>query len=499
MKVLVTGGTGVIGAAAVRALHRRGHTVRVLSRHAGRDEEWWPDGVEGWAGDVSNERSIRGSAAGCDAVIHVAGIVDEKPPTRTFQAVNIDGTRYVVLEAERSEVRKLVYVSSLGAERGRSAYHKSKCVAEDVVRTFTRDWVILRPGAVYGPGDEHISTLLQMIRTLPLVPTIGDGNQQFQPMWHEDFAEALVMATERNDVRCQVVDIAGPELTSQNDLVARLRKLTGRDVVQAPLPEIVTSWGMRALDAVGIDIPFSEAQLAMLTEGNVIPPGTPNGLTDLFGIAATRLDDGLARLANEQPEQLPSDGVGVLSRKRFWVDIRGSRFDADGLFEYVRDHLAELLPPTVQMKAEPHASTRIEEGGTLTLEIPVRGHIQVRVAEVVDRRITLLTVAGHPLAGAVRFVVEPRGQGDAVRFEIQVYDRAASTVDQILMRTVGEWLQRSAWVTLAENVAKAANGQATDVQTLDEELDEHESEVVERWTRALSAQLSRNATSSGRD
>ena len=113
--------------------------------------------------------------------------------------------------------------------------------------------------------------------------------------------------------------------------------------------------------------------------------------------------------------------------------------------------------------------------------------------------LTLLTVAGHPLAGAVRFVVEPRGPGDAVRFEIQVYDRAASTVDQILMHTVGEWLQRSAWVTLAENVAKAANGQATDVQTLDEELDEHECEVVERWTRALSAQLSRNATSSGRD
>ena len=131
------------------------------------------------------------------------------------------------------------------------------------------------------------------------------------------------------------------------------------------------------------------------------------------------------------------------------------------------------------------------------LEIPLRGHIQVRVGEVIDRRMTLLTVAGHPLAGAVRFVVEPRG--DALRFEIQVYDRAASTVDQILMRTVGEWLQRGAWVSLAQNVAKAAGGQATDVETLDEELDEHESEVVDRWTRALSAQLSRNSTSSGRD
>jgi len=497
MKVMVTGGTGVIGNALVRALHRRGHSVRVLSRHAGRDEEWWPDGVEGWAGDVSNEGSIRGSAAGYDVIIHVAGIVDERPPRRTFQAVNIDGTRYVVLEAERSGVRKLVYVSSLGAERGSSAYHKSKYVAEDVVRAFTRDWVILRPGAVYGPGDEHISVLLQMIRTLPVIPTIGDGNQKFQPIWHEDFAEALVMAAERDDVRCQVLDVAGPELTSQNDLVARLRALTDRPAVQAPLPELVTSWGLRALDALGVDVPLSEAQLAMLSEGNVIPPGRPNALTDVFGVAPTRLEDALARLVNEQPEQLPSEGVGALSRKRFWVDIRGSRFDADGLFEYFREHLAELMPPTVEVKTEPHSPARIEEGATLTLEIPVRGHIQVRVGEVTDRRMTLLTVAGHPLAGAVRFVVEPRG--DALRFEIQVYDRAASTVDQILMRTVGEWLQRGAWVALAQNVAKAAGGEATDVETLEEELDEHESELVDRWTRALSAQLSRNSTSSGRD
>ena len=156
MKVLVTGGTGVIGDSVVQALHARDHTVRVLTRNAGRDQRWWPSGVDGWAGDVSDERTIRGSAAGCDVVIHIAGIAAEEPPDRTFQRVNIEGTRYVVLEAERSGVRKLIYVSSLGADRGQSAYHRSKLVAEDVVRAFTRDWVVLRPGAVYGPGDDHV-------------------------------------------------------------------------------------------------------------------------------------------------------------------------------------------------------------------------------------------------------------------------------------------------------------------------------------------------------
>src|SRR5947209_18732438 len=84
MKVLVTGGTGVIGESAVRELHAAGHQVRVLSRHAGRDQKWWPAGVDGWAGDVSNQRSIEGAADGCDAVLHIAGIVEEKPPAITF-------------------------------------------------------------------------------------------------------------------------------------------------------------------------------------------------------------------------------------------------------------------------------------------------------------------------------------------------------------------------------------------------------------------------------
>ncbi|HEX4684127.1 MAG TPA: DUF1990 family protein [Gemmatimonadaceae bacterium] len=497
MKVLVTGGSGVIGDSTVRGLRHRGHAVRVLTRHAGRDQGWWPAGVEGWAGDVSNHDSVKGAAEGCDAVLHIAGIAEEHPPAATFQSINIDGTRYVAMEGERAGVQKFVYVSSLGADRGTSAYHKSKLVAEDVVRAFSRDWLILRPGAVYGPGDEHLSVLLRMVRTLPILPTIGDGTQRFQPIWHADLAEALVAALERHDVRCQVLDVAGAELTSQNDLVARLRTITGRDVVQAPLPAAVASWGLRALDAIGVELPFTEAQLAMLMDGNVIPPGRPNALIDVFGITPTPLGAGLRRLADAQPAQLPEDGIGALARKRFWIDLRGSAYDADQLFEQLRGRLVDLMPPIVGMKAEPGASTRIEEGETLTLSLPLRGHVQVRVGEVFDRRITMLTLAGHPLAGAVRFLVEPRG--DAVRFEVQVYERPASAIDQLLMSTVGDWLQRQAWIALTENVARAAGGENDGVQTLAEELSAHELDVVNEWAKTLNAQLSRNATSSARD
>lgn len=498
MKILVTGGTGVIGESVVRELHRRGHEVRVLSRHAGRGEAWWPSGVDGWAGDVAQEKTLHKAADGCSAVIHIAGIVEESPPNRTFQSVNIDGTRWMLLEAERAGVEKFIYVSSLGAERGTSAYHKSKAVAEEVVKGFSRDWVIIRPGAVYGPGDEHISALLRMVRSLPVIPTIGDGEQRFQPIWHRDLSQILAASVERADVRCVILDAAGPEQTSQSDLIARMKKLTNRPAVRAPLPEIIAGWGIRALGAIGVDVPFTETQLEMLMDGNVIPPGRDNAI-DVLGIQGTTLDEGLGCLVDDQPEQLPSEGVGTLERKRFWVDIDGSRFDADGLFDYVRENITELMPSIVGMTAE-DTECRIDEGETLTLALPIRGHVQVRVAEVSDRRITLLTLAGHPIAGAVRFEVIARdGSPNALRFQVEVFERPASVVDELMLRTVGEWFQRATWVGLAENVGKAAGGTASDVEANREELDEKDLEVVDKWAAELSAQLSRKSTSSGRD
>jgi NADH dehydrogenase len=191
-----------------------------------------------------------------------------------------------------------------------------------------------------------------MVRTLPVIPTNGSGAREFQPIWHEDFAAAIAAAAEREDLRCRSLDLGGAELTSQGDLVRRFSELTGREVVQAPVPATVASWGLRALGAIGVDVPFTGEQLDMLADGNVVPPGSANALTEVFGIVPTRLDDGLRRLVDEQPAQLPSEGRGTASRKRYWVDIRGSQYDADQLFAHLREHLSELLPATVRVKPD---------------------------------------------------------------------------------------------------------------------------------------------------
>ena len=492
MRVLVTGGTGVVGTSTITALLQRGHAVRLLSRHADRDVRQWSQGVSPWPGDVAVEASVRGSADGCDAIVHIAGIIEEHPPESTFERVNVEGTRHVVREAGRAGVATLVYISSLGAQRGRSGYHRSKSAGEDIVRSLHGGYVIVRPGAVYGPGDDHLSVLLRAVRALPAVPIVGDGDREFQPIWHEDAAEAIAMCVERDDLRGRTLDLAGPERTSQRDLLHRLRAVTGREPLSIPVPDFLASLGVKAAEAVGISSPISEGQLTMLSEGNTLEPTEPNALVDVFGIQPTPLAEGLRKLADAGLEQLPSDGVGALQRKRFWADIRGSALDADGLFELVRAHFGALMPRLVDAQAEPAAPPRLDEGATLTLGLPLRGHIQVRVAEVAEHRITMLTLEGHPLAGAIRLLVEVRG--DALRFEIQVYDRAANVVDLIMLRTLGDRLQDANWRQLVSNVVQASGGSGS-VEHHGEALDDEQSARVDEWLEELTLARKRDEAS----
>ena len=104
-------------------------------------------------------------------------------------------------EAARAGVRRFLYVSSLGADRGSSDYHRSKFAAEEIVERSGLSWTIVRPGTVYGPGDEVISTILKMVRSLPAIPVIDDGEQLFQPIWYEDLGRAIARRCSTTKIR----------------------------------------------------------------------------------------------------------------------------------------------------------------------------------------------------------------------------------------------------------------------------------------------------------
>jgi NADH dehydrogenase len=241
---------------------------------------------------------------------------------------------------------------------------------------------------------------------------------------------------------------------------------------------------LRAAHALGAEVPVDSGQLTMLSEGNVITSPAGNALTTVFGIKGTSLDEGLAKLADSQPELLPDEGVGALTRKRFWADIELSRLTPEALFTHFVSHFAECTPWHVDVGAEPGTPRVPELGAVLTLKLPLRGNVQIRIVELEERRMTVCTMSGHPLAGAVRFLSEQRGA--EVRFEIQVYDRAANVADWIVMNPIGARLQNATWRETVERVVQESGGRAVNgIEQDTTKLDEQQAAEVNEWLERL--------------
>lgn len=482
MKVLVTGGTGVVGEGTVTALLKAGYEVRILAREAEEVAREWPKRVETFPADVTDPTSLHGAANGCAAVVHVTGIVEEHPPKSTFTAVNIEGTDHVLAEAKRAGVRRFIYISSLGADRGKSAYHESKRRAEHLVRASKVESVILRPGNVYGPGDSVISTFLTLYRTLPAIPIIGDGSRQFQPIWYRDLGEAIALSIEMPRIAGRTLEVAGDEITTINELAERFARITGRSPARVPVPELLAGAGVAIANLFGVEMPLNDAKLTMLLEENVVHDPEGNALLRAFEITPTSLDEGLRELADALPEQLPREGYGSLERKRYWAEIFDTTLSPQETLARFREHVRDVMP--IEFSAEPGAPQRIEPGATMTLHLPLRGNVQVRVVECTKDQITLSTVEGHPLAGVVR--MRARKNGGGTHFEIETLTRPASILDYVAMKTVGDWLQEANWVEVVGRVVDLVKGHApSGVETEAGKLEDDEAAKVEREIEEL--------------
>ncbi len=156
----VTGGTGFVGAHLIRLAHERGYPVRALTR------AWRPpeDGVDWVEGALDRPDTLLKLCESADAVIHIAGAINA--PTRAaFEAVNAGGTAAIVDAARQAGVRRLIHLSSLSArEPGLSDYGWSKAKSERVVAASGLDWTVIRPPAIYGPGDRETFELFRMAR-----------------------------------------------------------------------------------------------------------------------------------------------------------------------------------------------------------------------------------------------------------------------------------------------------------------------------------------------
>ena len=281
MRIAMTGATGYVGSAVLTKLLRRDHEVRALVRRPERAERLRDLGVELVAGDLGDRTALAALAAGVDAVVHLVGIIAETG-AQTFDAVHVRGTQALLDAASEARVGLFVHMSALGAraDAGATRYHRSKWQAEEAVRSRGLAHVIVRPSIIAGPGNAAIGMMVNMVRFSPVVPVIGDGRYEMQPVWIGDVAEAFALALERPEIR-GTFDVAGAERLTYHQMLDRLESALGVRRRRVRVPVGMARFAAGAGTALPNLAPITPDQLQMLLEGNVT---AENALESRFGV-----------------------------------------------------------------------------------------------------------------------------------------------------------------------------------------------------------------------
>lgn len=237
-RIAITGGTGFVGGHLIDLAVARGHQVRALTRRAQPARA----GVEWVLGALDVPESLSALAAGCDAVIHVAGVINGS--AEEFRRGNVAGTEAMVDAAARAGIERFVHVSSLAArEPGLSAYGQSKCLSEEVVIASGGDWTIIRPPAVYGPGDREILELFRIAKR-GIVPLPPGGRLSVIAV--DDLCRLLLDCLDRPASITHIFepDDGHEEGWSHGEFARMIGRAIGRRrVVPLPIPQRVLRWG----------------------------------------------------------------------------------------------------------------------------------------------------------------------------------------------------------------------------------------------------------------
>ncbi|SCW39606.1 Nucleoside-diphosphate-sugar epimerase [Sphingobium faniae] len=241
LRIAMTGATGFVGAETLDQALEAGHQLSALTRRAQPPRarlKWVP-------GSLEDAAALDTLVRDADAVIHIAGVVNA-PDRAGFETGNARGTMAVVDAMRKRGVRRLVHVSSLAArEPGLSDYGWSKERAERQVKASGLDWTIVRPPAIYGPGDREMLELFRMAkRGVMLLPPGG----RLSVIEVGDLARlllALIGETEMSLTQTYEVDDGAPQGWDHQDFGQAIGRAVGRPVRTMATPAWLLGAGAR--------------------------------------------------------------------------------------------------------------------------------------------------------------------------------------------------------------------------------------------------------------
>lgn len=319
--VAVTGATGFVGGHVVGALLDRGWHVRALSRS--RDKATGlrsRKGVSVVVGDANDVEALAELTRGCDAVIHLVGIIRESKGQR-FEDLHVNATRNIIAACRRNGVKRYLHMSALGVgDEGRTEYQRSKFKAEQEVRMSDLDWTIFRPSVIHGPGGEFTQMMAQWCRgeiapwvgipyfrrpvTEQRVPFGGVDyvDPEVQPIVVTDVAAYFADALERPQTVGEIFNLVGPERLTWPTLLEYVHDhVPHAKEGLKPLwaPSDISALQAKAAKFVGLGslLPFDEGMAIMGAEDSTSSlerveayfDREPTAFTDSFSVYAGKL------------------------------------------------------------------------------------------------------------------------------------------------------------------------------------------------------------------
>ena len=290
--IYILGGTGFVGRHLAAMLAAAGHEVFVVTRHRERHKNLLvlPTAhlVEG---DIRNAALLRREFRGCDAVINLVGILNERGRSgRGFERAHVELPRTIVQACRDSGVRRLLHMSALGASLDASSHYlRSKARGESLVMASEGEGLhvtVFRPSVIFGRGDSFTNRFVRLLHATPLAFPLACPDVRLQPVYVEDVARAFALALDDHRTYGQGYSLCGPQVYSLRQIVEYLAGLAG---VRRRI--IALGDGLSRLQASILEFvpgkPFSLDNYRSLKRDSICEGGFPA----VFGITPSSLED----------------------------------------------------------------------------------------------------------------------------------------------------------------------------------------------------------------
>lgn len=287
-RIALVGGSGFVGRHLSERLARAGLEQRILTRtreHA--RASWMLPGVKVVECNPYSTEALVGAFAGCDAVINLVGILNERGDRGDgFQRAHVELTRGVLEACERAGVERYLHMSALNAAPvAPSHYLRTKGEAERLVRASPLATTIFRPSVIFGPGDGLLCRFDALLALSPLLP-LACAASRFQPVYVGDVAEAFTRSLGERRSFGEAYDLGGPTVMTLAEIVHAVLRATGRRRLVLPLGMFASRVQAEVFEHLP-GKPFSRDNFRSATLDSVLAGA--NGL-DRLGIEPVALD-----------------------------------------------------------------------------------------------------------------------------------------------------------------------------------------------------------------